>query len=407
MAPTPISVVRLSSRPLVHTATARRGLADVPVKAKAAPRFGKVTLSGIQPTGIPHLGNYLGALQNWARIQHDKTDPDQRYFYMAADLHAITVPQNPKDLHRQIEDAMIAILACGIDPKKSVLFQQSMIPQHSELAWIMFCRTPVGWLSRMHQWKSKLQALQKASGSASQSLAATTLSLDAVAPTSGDGPDPTQGLCVGLFAYPVLQAADILLYKATEVPVGEDQVQHLELTAEIARIFNNSAKKDLFPIPKAVLPTAGAKRIMSLKDPHSKMSKSDPNAGSRINIDDTPEQISSKIKKATVDSIRGITYDPAGRPGIANLLSIYCSLHPTETDPVAVAEQFQSLGNAEFKKAVADVVIESLTPVRNEIARLRHDRTLLHELLREGNQAATATAERTLTEVKRSVGLLP
>ncbi|TPX67653.1 tryptophan---tRNA ligase [Spizellomyces sp. 'palustris'] len=385
---------KLSSRPLSTVASPKPS------------RFRPCTLSGIQPTGVPHLGNYLGALANWVRLQ-DSRSADSHVLYSIVDLHALTVPQDPIVLRRNVRDMAASLLACGIDPKRSVLFRQSKVPQHSELAWLLFCRTPIGWLSRMHQWKSKLQMLQQNNPNA----AAITTANATISLMSGgnedaklDGDENIQGLNIGLLAYPVLQAADILIYRATEVPIGEDQLQHLELTVMAARSLNSHYKKEIFPIPKGIFASSSSKRIMSLRAPTSKMSKSDPSDASRINLDDTPDQIRSKIRKATVDSSIGITYDPINRPGVANLINIYSSFSKEEV--AQVAARFATSGNKDFKEAVAERVIEGLKPIREELLRLRKDMGFVEGILSEGEERARHLASRTLRDVQKVIGLI-
>ncbi|KAJ3089358.1 hypothetical protein HK102_006580 [Quaeritorhiza haematococci] len=345
------------------------------------------------------------------------------------DLHAITVPQDPATLRRNVREMAVSLLACGIDPDKCILFRQSKVPQHSELAWLLFCRTPVAWLSRMHQWKSKLTTLRQANSAtgpaAPSSAAAATLSLETLIGSTSTSQqqqdDPTQGLYLGLFAYPVLQAADILIYRATQVPVGEDQLQHLELTADVAKSFNSHYQKQVFPVPRALIPTnPAAKRIMSLRVPTSKMSKSDPSEASRIQIDDTPDAIRVKIRKATVDSERGITYDPAKRPGIANLLHILSCMESlrvqqqqqqtSDTEngisPEDLARQYANFSNKEFKDVVTESVVEALGPIRERIEKLKKEKGYVEEVLKGGEEKAQRIAERTLRDVKKVIGLL-
>ncbi|KAJ3029362.1 UNVERIFIED_CONTAM: Tryptophan--tRNA ligase, mitochondrial [Siphonaria sp. JEL0065] len=386
---------------------------------------GRTVLSGIQPTGgVPHLGNYLGALANWVNLQPTAANPNDKVFYSIVDLHAITQPQDPATLRKNTKDMAISLLAVGIDPEKSVLFRQSRVHCHSELAWLLFCRTPVGWLARMHQWKTKLEAIQQqqglnADGGVSGTLAENTMALingstgsdSNVVPESVSSATNTTGPCLGLLAYPVLQAADILLYRATEVPIGEDQIQHMNLTSDIAKSFNSQYKKAVFPIPKGVYASATAKKIMSLRTPTSKMSKSDPSDQSRININDTPTEILSKIKKATMDSTRGVSYDPINRPGVANLLRIHAAITAlkepgsTESTPEGVARAFESYDNAQLKKAVGERVVEGLSGVRERMERLKKESGYVEEVLRKGEEKALVVAEKTMRDVKKVIGL--
>ncbi|KAI9320322.1 hypothetical protein DFJ73DRAFT_769435 [Zopfochytrium polystomum] len=412
----------------------------------------RVVLSGIQPTGIPHLGNYLGALKNWTRMQDDLLGPGgapasrNQVLYSIVDLHAITQPQDPKLLRKNIHDMAIALLACGIDPERSVLFRQSRVPQHAELAWILFCRTPIGWLSRMHQWKSKVQSMKEAGTLAGgETMAESTMQLlksgaaESAERTTEDGANDFEdgGPGLGLLAYPVLQAADILVIengiievlklfhrkkkRANEVPIGEDQLQHMNLTSMAARSFNAHYKKNVFPIPRGVFASSTSKRIMSLRNPTSKMSKSDPSDQTRINIDDTADAIRQKIRRATVDSTRGITYDPERRPGIANLLRIQAAFMeaasaaapphaaagaaPGGVSVEELAERQANMSNQEFKETVAECVVEGLRGVREEVARHRADGGgAVEQLLRRGEERAREAAERTMEAVRRAVG---
>ncbi|KAJ3298802.1 Tryptophan--tRNA ligase, mitochondrial [Blyttiomyces sp. JEL0837] len=377
-----------------------------PSKKKPYPR---TILSGIQPTGVPHLGNYLGALSNWVKLQDQKHDNPQ-VLYSIVDLHAITVPQDPAKLRKNVIDMAVSLVACGIDPKKSILFRQS---------------------------KSKLQTLQSTGNvqtSPDSTHAASTMALihqlgqassaTSTATTSEDESDTSpfedaSGLCLGLLAYPVLQAADIMVYRATEVPIGEDQIQHMNLTAMVARSFNSNYQKEVFPIPKGVYASTTSKKIMSLRTPTSKMSKSDLSDQSRINLDDSPDQIRSKIRKSTVDSIRGISYDPTTRPGIANLLRIQAAMinlinerngggsrvGEAEVTPESLAELQMGLGNQEFKEAVAEVVVEGLKDISGEMKRLRGEGAgFVEGILKEGEERASRIAERTMRDVRKVVG---
>ncbi|OAD08283.1 hypothetical protein MUCCIDRAFT_71661 [Mucor lusitanicus CBS 277.49] len=330
--------------------------------------------SGIQPTGTPHLGNYLGALANWTRLQEPDAVTGQIpvNYYSIVDLHAITMPQKPAELRQAKLDVAATLLACGIDPQRSVLFEQSRVGSHAELAWIFNCITPVGWLGRMTQWKSKMEK---------------TL---------------TSGLKMGLFDYPVLMAADILLYKGTHVPVGEDQIQHLELARDIAALFNKTFGYT-FPKPEAIVPPA-AKRVMSLRDPTNKMSKSDPSDFSRLNLIDTPELIQSKVAKATTDGIRGVTYDPVERPGVSNLLGIYAAMRDISIEE-AVRECADITSTKDFKNRVSESIIARLQPIQSELVRLEADPGYVSKVLDEGAMKANQVAQETMEQVYKAVGL--
>eukprot|EP00842_Homolaphlyctis_polyrhiza_P002907 jgi/Hompol1/3617/HPOL_003304-RA len=408
--------------------------------AEASRAAVQCTLSGMQPTGMPHLGNYIGALRNWIKLQDQQpidltaassiqspaapapSTRSPQVLYMLADLHALTVPQEPAKLRQNSFDLIVALLACGIDPARCAIFRQSRVPHHAELAWMLFCRTPVSWVSRMHQWKAKLQLLathqpsdanpgSDPSDDAQHGLSSSDESSDDALYESPAGAT----LNVGLLSYPILQAADILLYRATHVPVGDDQSQHLNLTTMIARSFNSHYAKPVFVIPKSVIPSSVGKRIMSLRTPTSKMSKSDPVEHSRINIDDTADALRSKIRRATMDSTRGITYDPVARPGVTNLARIWMSLEKSSGIPwdslteeeiaVKIHDRFGEFSNEQFKTVVADTVVEYFEPIRAEILRLRKDKAYVESVLRDGEERARGVAERTMRDVRRAVGL--
>ncbi|XP_056415965.1 tryptophan--tRNA ligase, mitochondrial [Hyla sarda] len=319
--------------------------------------------SGIQPTGIPHLGNYLGALQSWVGLQEEFCS----VLYSIVDLHSITVPQEPDTLRGSVLDMAACLLACGVDPDKSCLFQQSQVPEHAELGWILGCVTSIPRLRHLPQWKMKSQ---KDEGS------------------------------VGLFTYPVLQAADILLYRSTHVPVGDDQAQHLELTQDVARIFNRRYG-DFFPIPRALM--SSAKKIRSLRDPSVKMSKSDPQNLATVRLTDAPDQIILKFRKAVTDCTSEVTYDPETRPGVSNLVAIHSAV--SGLTPEEVVRQSRGLETAQYKMVVAEAVIAKLTPIREEIHRLRGDTEFLTEVLNRGTQQAREVAAPVYEAVCRRVGL--
>ncbi|KAI8062450.1 tryptophanyl-tRNA synthetase [Gongronella butleri] len=349
--------------------------------AQATGRSKRVILSGIQPTGVPHLGNYLGALDNWVKLQ----EKDTTTYYMVVDMHAITMPQNALALRRSKREMATCLLACGVRPEESAIFEQSKVIGHAELAWIFNCITPVGWLGRMTQWKSKL-------GKAHASHA------DALLDTSAS----TASLKMGLFDYPVLQAADILLYKASHVPVGEDQMQHLELTRDIAALFNSHFKSKYFSKPNAIIPPS-TKRVMSLRDPSSKMSKSDASDLSRINLLDTPDVIQKKIGRAVTDSERTITYEPDTRAGVANLVNIYCAVTNLPVDD-AMRDLGQLTSHQQLKQHVSDAVIARLAPIQSEHARLQADPAYVQQVLADGAAKAQVVADRTIKEVYDIIG---
>lgn len=327
-----------------------------------------VLFSGIQPSGHLTIGGYLGALRNWVRLQHEYD-----CLFCVVDLHAITVRQDPADLRHRCLSFPAQYIAAGIDPEASIIFLQSTVPAHSELTWLLNCHTYMGELSRMTQFKAK----------------------------TSDKTDANIG--VGLFDYPVLMATDILLYQTKLVPVGADQKQHLELTRDIAMRMNN-AYGTLFTVPEPYIPQVGA-RVMSLQDPTNKMSKSDPNEMNYIAMLDSEDIIRKKIKRAVMDSIRGITYDPENRPGVANLLSIFGAL--TDESPQTVAERYADKGNADLKNDLTEVVIEFLRPFQQRYHQLMDDKEFLLQLLRRGADQARERAEPTLRNVQNALGFLP
>lgn len=327
----------------------------------------KRILSGMQPTGNLHLGNYLGALKNWVSLQYDY----ESFFFMP-DLHALTVHPDPAQLKRYILEGAAWYLAAGIDPAKSTLFVQSAIPAHTELMWILSCSTPTGWLNRMIQFKEKAGSKQESAN-------------------------------LGLYAYPVLQAADILAYKATCVPIGEDQKQHVELTREVAQAFNRRYG-EIFTIPEPQIFGTGT-RVMGLKDGTKKMSKSDPAEGARINLLDDPDTITKKIRKATTDtSPFPETIEKAeGRPEVRNLINIYSALNGATLQDIC--HRFGGKNFSEFKQELAAVCIESLSPIRGKFLELMKSPDYVEKILKEGAEKATNVADSTLQEVKQAVGI--
>ncbi|KAG9471159.1 hypothetical protein GDO78_015564 [Eleutherodactylus coqui] len=321
--------------------------------------------SGIQPTGIPHLGNYLGALQSWVSLQEEFSS----VLYSIVDLHSITVPQNPDALRDSVLDMTACLLACGVNPAKSCLFQQSQVPEHAQLGWILSCLTSLPRLRHLPQWKMKSES-QKNEGS------------------------------VGLFTYPVLQAADILLYLSTHVPVGDDQAQHLQLTQDLARIFNYQYG-EFFPIPRALM--GSSKKIRSLRDPLVKMSKSDPHTLATVRLTDTPDEIVMKFRKAVTDFTSEVTYDPEKRPGVSNMVAIHSAV--TGLSPEEVVKQSRGLETAQYKHVVAEAVITKLTPIREEVHRLRGDKGFLREVLTRGTHRARELAAPVYDKVCRIIGL--
>ena len=320
-------------------------------------------LSGIQPTGTPTLGNYIGAMRNW-KLLEDEYD----CLYMVADLHTITVRQEPAKFRQNAMQMLGLLLASGLDPKKSVLFFQSHVHQHAELAWLLNCYTYMGEMSRMTQFKDK-------------------------------SAKHADNINCGLFTYPVLMAGDILLYQANLVPVGKDQTQHLEICRDIAQRVNG-LYGNVFTIPEGYYSKVGA-RVQSLQDPTRKMSKSDAE-DSFISVLDTPDVIRRKYRRAVTDSLASIRFDPENQPGVSNLLSIISAL--TGEDMEKVVASFEGKGYGDLKAAVTDVTIETLAPIQAEFARVMKDKKYMEEVYREGAQRAGAIAERTLQKLMKKIG---
>lgn len=395
-----------ASTKLFADAVATTEEAPPPTKKKVRTRR---ILSGVQPTGSLHLGNYLGAIKQWVEFQDTgkfaeaenldgeefkEEDPNveivNENFFCVVDLHAITVPQDPAELEESTLASAALYIAAGIDPKKSKVFVQSHVSAHAELAWLLNCVTPMNWLERMIQFKDKA----KKAG--------------------------TESVGVGLFTYPVLMAADILLYQADRVPVGEDQRQHLELARDIVRRFNseyckgNPYKKrckkagvptyPTFTEPEAMIVKAGGARVMSLADGTNKMSKSDPADGSRINVLDPPKVIRDKIKRCKTDSLPGIEWDNPDRPEATNLLNIYAAVQPDRSRE-DIETEIEGLSNwGDFKPLLADAVVAHLEPIQKRYAEVRADEDYLRSVLKEGADAADEIAQRTLTQAKVAMG---
>jgi tryptophanyl-tRNA synthetase len=326
-------------------------------------------VSGIQPTGDLHLGNLLGAILRWVRMQDEA-----ECLYFLADLHALTVDIDPAQLRSNVREMAAALVASGIDPEKSIIFAQSAVPAHAELCWILNGTARMGWLNRMTQWKDKAGKNR-------------------------------EGASVALFDYPVLQAADVLIYQATHVPVGEDQKQHIELARDIAIKFNNDFDVELFIPPEPYIGGGTSARIMSLRDGTAKMSKSDPSEQSRIHLTDSDDSIAQKIRKAKTDP-EPLPDDPAlldGRPEAKNLVGIYAAIAGETTE--AVLNRFAGQGFGAFKPALADAAIALLAPLRERLVELRRDEAALDAILAAGAEKAAALAAPTLAEAYRAVGL--
>jgi tryptophanyl-tRNA synthetase len=325
--------------------------------------------SGVQPTGNLHLGNYLGAIRNWVALQRDYD-----CVFCIVDLHALTLPQRPDELRANTREVAAAYIAAGIDPHRCIIFNQAAVSGHSELAWLLGCITPLGWLNRMTQFKEKAGRHRDNAG-------------------------------LGLYAYPVLMAADILLYKATHVPVGEDQKQHLELARDIAGAFNRQYETEFFPLPEPQI-LGEATRVMSLRDGRVKMSKSDPSEYSRINMTDNADTIALKVRKAKTDpdplphEVKGLE----NRPEAANLVSIYAAL--AETSREAVLAEFGGKMFSVFKPALSDLAVAKLGPIGQEMSHLLKDRGLIDGILHKGSERANEIARHHVAELHDIVGIL-
>jgi len=325
-------------------------------------------VSGIQPTGNLHLGNYLGAIKQWVAMQHQAES-----LFFLADLHALTVAIDPKELAANTIEMAATLVACGVDPDTAILFNQARVPAHAELCWLLQGTARMGWLNRMTQWKDKAGKNR-------------------------------EGASVGLFTYPVLQAADVLLYQATHVPVGDDQRQHLELARDIATKFNLDFDVALFTLPEPYISPA-APRIMSLRDGSAKMSKSDPSEASRIALIDSDDVIAQKLRKAKTDA-EPLPSEAAGlaeRPEARNLVTIFAALAGTSVDSVLADHAGQGFGA--FKPALADLAIAQLAPIRDRLTRLLDDRTAVAAILERGAERARALAAPTLFQAQRATGL--
>jgi tryptophanyl-tRNA synthetase len=325
--------------------------------------------SGIQPSGNLQLGNYIGAIRNWARMQKD-----YECIFCVVDLHAITLPQDPEAMRRATREVAAGVIAGGVDPNECIIFNQSQVPEHAELAWILNCVARIGWVNRMTQFKDKV------------------------------GKD-RDGAFVGLYTYPVLQAADILAYKATDVPVGEDQKQHIELSRDIAQAFNSMFGVDFFPLPEPRI-QAEAARIMSLRDGTKKMSKSDPSENSRINMTDGPDDIAQKIRRAKTDphplpeTVEGLE----GRPEATNLVTIFAALSDRSIE--SVVTEFAGKGFGDFKGALSELAVSTLGPIGDEMQRLMASPDEVDIILARGVEKARAIAQPIVREAQDIVGFL-
>jgi len=329
-------------------------------------------VSGIQPTGNLHLGNYLGAIKNWVKMQEET-----ECLFFLADLHAITVHNEPAELSAYTREMVAALIASGVDPEKATLFNQTRVPGHAELTWILTCNTPMGWLDRMTQFKEK-------SGKHKQRAS------------------------LGLYSYPVLMAADVLIYQATHVPVGHDQLQHLELARDIAQKFNSDfggEGTEIFTLPEALM-SGPATRVMSLRDGNAKMSKSDPSEMSRINLADDSDAIAQKIRKARTDPevLPAQMDELAERAEARNLVNIYAAT--IEIEPQAVLDQYAGKGFGDFKPALAELMVETLRPIHDEFIRLKSDSTAIDSILEKGAAKAIEIGKPTVDSAYKAIGLL-
>ncbi|XP_011061099.1 PREDICTED: tryptophan--tRNA ligase, mitochondrial [Acromyrmex echinatior] len=327
-------------------------------------KYAKRIFSGIQPTGSVHLGNYFGAIWRWVELQNSS----EAVLCSIADLHSITLPQNPQKLRENTLLMTATLIACGIDYKRSILFQQSKVPMHTELCWILSSITTMARLAHLPQFKEKSESLKN--------------------------------VPLGLYIYPVLQAADILLYKATHVPVGQDQAQHIQLAQDLVQIFNRQFGQT-FPIPRTLISDGPSQRIKSLRDPTKKMSKSHTDSKSRLNLLDEPDELLEKVKKAVTDFTSEVTYDPEKRPGVANLINIHSLFTGQTTEEIC--EEAVGLNTGQYKLKLADIMIEKLSPIRKDILRLTREPAYLDEILKEGTERATELATNCWTEVTQKV----
>lgn len=327
--------------------------------------FPRRIFSGIQPTGTLHLGNYFGAVQTWSQLQNSGED----VIFCIVDLHSITIKQKHEDLKHSIHLMAASLLACGIDPKKSILFQQSKVPEHTQLSWVLTCLCSVNRLGHMPTYIEKCAELKQSPA--------------------------------GLFLYPVLQAADILLYKATHIPAGLDQIHNINLANHLTQLFNNKFGK-LFPVPELLPQDESAGKVKSLKDPNKKMSKSDVDPNSKIEITDKPDVILKKCKKALTDSISEVTFDPENRPGVSNLVTLHALC--TNQSPEDICIQVKHLNTGQYKLLLADVLVDKFKPIQEEIEYLMKSKEHLEKILKDGSIRAQAIASNTWEEVNNKVG---
>ncbi|CAF1005794.1 unnamed protein product [Didymodactylos carnosus] len=329
--------------------------------------FSRRILAGIQPSNVPHLGNYLGAIKRWVELQNS----GEHLIVMLADLHAVTLPRDPKILRQTILETTSSLLACGINPDKSIIYRQSQLPHHTTLAWLMGTLATVQQISHIPTYKSKVK--------------------------------DEESIPLGLFMYPILQSADILLFKSTHIPVGEDQLPHLHLCTTLIEKFYHIYKKELFPMPKPMFTETN--RIRSLRHPENKMSKSDADPRGRIDIMDTEDLIRDRVMKAVTDFESRITYDPENRPGVSNLIDIFSGLTGEMQEDIVERAQLEGLNTKEFKEKLIKIIIEHFKPFRIKYLELMNDHSYIYDVLQQGQAKAAVIADQTLNEVKQTMGL--
>lgn len=355
----------------------RRTVQQLEVVPRVPP--GSRIFSLLQPTGRIHLGNYLGAIKSWKNIA-DLGSPGSEYIYGIADLHAITMPQEPNQLRQHRQEAVASLIALGLDPQHCTIFHQLLVPAHVELSWVLMCLTGMGSLNRMTQWKLKAQQLEDASIASDSALEHTK---------------------AGLFTYPVLMAADVLVYNATHVPVGDDQLQHLELTRQVATTFNHQYDTNHFVLPTTLL--SPSQKIRSLRKPTKKMSKSDPDELLCVYVTEDPDSIAKKVRKSVTDLIQEVYYDPEARPGVSNLIAIVAGLQNQTIDEAAA--EVAAFNHKQLKDMVTQLIVDEFSPKRHMYDQLMTDPGYLALVCAEGTRKARAIADANLAEVKRIIGM--
>jgi tryptophanyl-tRNA synthetase len=363
----------------------------------------KVIFSGIQPTGVPHLGNYLGALREWKRLQ-DTAHPATKLLFCIVDLHAITMPRPSAELYENRMKMLASLLAIGINPERSTIFFQSSVPYHAELQWILSCTASVGYLSRMTQWKVRDGRVSKQTPSPELILAPLQSKMQLGETATLNSPQAKESLKHGLFSYPILQAADILVHRATHVPVGDDQRQHLEFARECVTNFNHTYKTDCLVSPQTMV--SPSKRVMSLSNPLVKMSKSDPSFRSHVLITDPPELVIKKFRLALTDSDSAITYDPVWRAGVANLLEILSAFDPDGRNPAQLAASMEGEKMGELKHQVAKAVNAEWAGIAERYEGFMSDKKGMEDIVAKSTSWARSNAGNTMIMVKQAMGLM-